>query len=205
MDSQLIGVRNREAVRRYDEKNRDRLNAAERERRATDPEYRERKRARTRKSVDDWKKRHPDQAKAIAKTHYDKNASKYRERARAYYHQNIEARRAYSRMWHTKNRDTVLASMKHKGQLVKAEVLNNYGGLQCSCCGESQMAFLTIDHINGCGVKKRKEEGVGVTFYRRLIRLGFPTGYQVLCFNCNCGRRVNGGQCPHKTTPISAI
>jgi hypothetical protein len=26
---------------------------------------------------------------------------------------------------------------------------------------------------------------------------GFPAGFQVLCFNCNQGRRLNHGVCPH--------
>ena len=27
---------------------------------------------------------------------------------------------------------------------------------------------------------------------------GFPDGFQVLCMNCQVGRRDNGGVCPHK-------
>lgn len=27
----------------------------------------------------------------------------------------------------------------------------------------------------------------------------FPDGFQILCFNCNCGRHRNGDVCPHKT------
>jgi len=34
-------------------------------------------------------------------------------------------------------------------------------------------------------------------FYRYLIETSFPAEYQTLCYNCNCGRFVNGGQCPH--------
>jgi hypothetical protein len=30
------------------------------------------------------------------------------------------------------------------------------------------------------------------------VRNGFPPGYQVLCMNCNHGKRMNNGVCPHK-------
>jgi hypothetical protein len=28
---------------------------------------------------------------------------------------------------------------------------------------------------------------------------GYPQGYQVLCMNCQVGRRDNGGVCPHQS------
>jgi hypothetical protein len=31
-----------------------------------------------------------------------------------------------------------------------------------------------------------------------IIKTGFPDGYQVLCMNCNWGKRMNKGICPHK-------
>lgn len=84
----------------------------------------------------------------------------------------------------------------------RLEVLIHYGGNppKCACCDESNVKFLTIDHINGGGAKQRKQVGGGFNFYRWLIRNNFPEGYQVLCFNCNCGRAKNNGVCPHKDT-----
>jgi hypothetical protein len=32
----------------------------------------------------------------------------------------------------------------------------------------------------------------------KIIRENYPPEYQVLCFNCNCGRALNGGRCPHE-------
>jgi len=76
-------------------------------------------------------------------------------------------------------------------------VMAHYGG-RCACCGEDRLQFLTIDHINGGGTKHRKEIGHGGhAVYRWLIRNDFPPDFQVLCFNCNDGRQVNGGICPH--------
>lgn len=81
---------------------------------------------------------------------------------------------------------------------LKLEVITEYGG-KCSCCNEIILDFLTIDHINDNGKADRRLYGCGANFYRALKRLGYPKqGYRVLCFNCNCGRRINGGICPHE-------
>lgn len=79
----------------------------------------------------------------------------------------------------------------------KIILINGYGG-KCSCCGESEHAFLSIDHVNGGGGKHRREIGSSSTLYRNIIREGFPKTFQLLCHNCNHGRYINGGICPHK-------
>jgi hypothetical protein len=80
---------------------------------------------------------------------------------------------------------------------LREEVIQAYGGPRCMCCGETERAFLCIDHVNGGGYQHRKEIGTG-SFYRWLRKNGFPTGFQVLCFNCNMGKLLNGGVCPHQ-------
>lgn len=67
---------------------------------------------------------------------------------------------------------------------LKIRVLQAYG-LECECCGENRIEFLSIDHIHGGGEKHRKEIGSG-GLYRWLEREGFPKGFRVLCHNCNC-------------------
>lgn len=74
--------------------------------------------------------------------------------------------------------------------------LDAYGGRVCACCGERQILFLTIDHINGHGTKESRKDRRYI--YVRLRQQGYPKGYRVLCYNCNCGRARNGGICPHK-------
>lgn len=90
---------------------------------------------------------------------------------------------------------------REKRQNLKNEILMAYGGV-CFCCGESNVKFLTIDHINNDGAAHRKAvtgNSRGTRgFQYWLKRNGFPEGFQVLCFNCNCGKQVNGGICPHK-------
>jgi hypothetical protein len=77
-------------------------------------------------------------------------------------------------------------------------VLAGYGG-KCSCCGEDDPRFLTIDHVNGDGRLHRESLGGGSNrVWLGIIRRGFPPEYQALCYNCNSGRAINGGICPHQ-------
>jgi len=82
---------------------------------------------------------------------------------------------------------------------VRARIFAHYGK-QCACCGFSCQDFLTINHINGGGNQHRKEVGGGTIFYSWLIRHNFPSGFNTLCYNCNCAAGHNGGICPHKTS-----
>src|SRR5665213_1668932 len=78
-------------------------------------------------------------------------------------------------------------------QKQKAKVMEAYGG-KCQCCGETRLAFLSIDHINGGGRKHRKE--VGSQFYHWITRNQYPPILRILCMNCNTAVRM--GKCPHQ-------
>lgn len=82
---------------------------------------------------------------------------------------------------------------------IKLQAVEHYGTV-CQCCNEPNLLFLTIDHINGGGNQHRKkiQTHTGNSFYRWLRQNGYPPGYQVLCFNCNCAKGLYG-QCPHET------
>ena len=82
---------------------------------------------------------------------------------------------------------------------IKNIVFNHYG-TECACCGESNLFFLSIDHMNGGGTQHRIK--IKNKFYNWLIKNNFPKGYQTLCFNCNWGRHINKGICPHKNEKI---
>ena len=81
---------------------------------------------------------------------------------------------------------------------VKLIVLEHYGAC-CACCGESNPYFLQIDHINGDGAQHRRllRTKPGHNFYRWLIQQDFPTGFRILCANCNTARGYYGF-CPHE-------
>lgn len=75
---------------------------------------------------------------------------------------------------------------------LRATVLAAYGG-KCAYCGESRQLFLTIDHKNNDGAQHRRQWGGSTNrTYAWLKKNGFPTGFQVACFNCNCGKAIAG-------------
>jgi predicted nucleic acid-binding Zn ribbon protein len=88
-----------------------------------------------------------------------------------------------------------------RNNAIRVEVFAYYGNghIACVCCGEDEMKFLTIDHINGGGSEERKalNRTGGLAFYYWLITQNFPIGYQTLCFNCNSAKGLYG-ECPHQ-------
>lgn len=78
---------------------------------------------------------------------------------------------------------------------IRSEVLQRYGG-KCACCGESQAGFLAIDHVNNDGAQHRRETKYG-NLPVWLRQNGYPSGFQILCHNCNLAKGFYG-KCPHK-------
>lgn len=150
-------------------------------------------------------------------------AARYRERNREKFNQRM-------RDWRDANRDTVRkqsresrtrklaqATPEEAARIRKADadktrrlqaacksqVFAAYGGYTCKCCGEDEPMFLSIDHIDNNGAAERKSglyHGSGTAFYQWLRKNKFPSGYQVLCMNCQIGKHKNGGVCPHQTS-----
>lgn len=102
------------------------------------------------------------------------------KKARQYY-QGVGAGKAHARYLVT------------KGEFVKA-----YGG-RCYCCGETSVAFLTLDHIKGGGYKERAIVGRGTQMYLKAKREGYPRDkYRCACMNCNLATS-QGRICPHQS------
>lgn len=78
------------------------------------------------------------------------------------------------------------AQMQRDRQKIRSETIRHYGGI-CECCGEDRLEFLTLDHVNGGGnAHRRALKASGTNLYRKLKNLGWPAGFRVLCWNCNC-------------------
>jgi transcriptional regulator with XRE-family HTH domain len=87
---------------------------------------------------------------------------------------------------------------------LRREVIGRYsaGTYSCSCCGESHIEFLVIDHINGAGNNHRRSiNRSGLGFYRWLRANAYPPGFRVLCHNCNAAFGLYGA-CPHQTEKL---
>jgi len=88
----------------------------------------------------------------------------------------------------------------------KIKAFLRYGGLYCACCGISQIEFLSLDHIDNDGAKQRKLIGKrAANFYTWLEQNNYPAGLQVLCMNCNLGKQLNNGVCPHVTERQASV
>jgi hypothetical protein len=80
---------------------------------------------------------------------------------------------------------------------LRQELLDAYGRV-CACCGETEEAFLTLEHIGGTGAAHRRSLSSSCSVYHDLKKRGWPkNGYEILCWNCNCAQRY-GKVCPHK-------
>ena len=100
--------------------------------------------------------------------------------------------------YRTKNREKITASQRSREARFKAKAIAAYGG-QCACCGETEFAFLTFDHVNNDGAEHRRSRKQYATHMARWAALhGYPKSLQVLCANCNMAKQFTPGGCPHQ-------
>jgi hypothetical protein len=109
-----------------------------------------------------------------------------------------ETCKARCRNWIKDNKEYLLIRRKEDTKIKREKILNAYGN-RCICCDETIQAFLELDHIEGGGNAHRrkilKEEGK--QFYDWIIKNNYPSGFQLLCSNCNaCKWRY--GKCAHE-------
>lgn len=89
------------------------------------------------------------------------------------------------------------AARRRRGERERQRVLDAYGG-RCACCGETERAFLCVDHVRNNGAQERRENP-NLSSARMAIRSGFSSDYQLLCANCNQAKAMLG-KCPHQRT-----
>jgi hypothetical protein len=146
---------------------------------------------------------HKEKRRAYMKAYREAGGEEYKQRQREYGRVYREKHRVelkaylkkYNQEYYPLHKEEVNNRSKAHHRANKMIVLSHYG-TKCACCGESEIMFLTIDHVNNDGAKHRKEMGSGSKTYKWLIDNNFPEGFQTLCYNCNCGRRHD--VCPHK-------
>lgn len=134
----------------------------------------------------DWKTLHRHHINERRRSQYADKAEEERQRQRDYKKANAEKVNAYNREW----------SREYRAEL-RAEMLAAYGG-KCACCGEAEPLFLHLDHIHNDGAADRRAHKTSTKLAAHLKRMGWPRDrYRLLCANCNHGRAMNGGTCPH--------
>lgn len=87
--------------------------------------------------------------------------------------------------------------------LLRQQAIQAYGAV-CACCGEKELVFLNLDHVNGDGAAHRRVVGTGREFHQWLKVRGYPKKeFQLLCANCNTGK-YRMGICPHQSQPVES-
>ncbi len=112
-------------------------------------------------------------------------------------------KKTYERERYWSDPDRHKARNRARSALIKAETIKAYGG-ECKCCGESDYNFLVLDHVHNDGASHRREIGKtyghrpsSVSMFRWAKKNDYPDILQLLCANCNLGKQINGGTCPH--------
>lgn len=109
----------------------------------------------------------------------------------------------YYRRYRDKNKTRIKEMAKQRRLAIKEETFAVYSlnAMACACCSEHRIEFLSLDHTNGGGNEERrklkaKHISGGTKFYAYLKRNGYPSGYRVLCHNCNLSLGFFN-YCPH--------
>jgi len=86
-----------------------------------------------------------------------------------------------------KIRPEINASETTRRRKDRLDALDAYseGDPHCLHCGETQIEFLTLDHISGRDSMGHEKHVKGKALYSRLRREKYPPGMQILCWNWN--------------------
>ena len=123
-----------------------------------------------------------------------------REASRKYYQAHKEACLVLNHNYRTVHKEELAAKKKERrnpyleglastetNHCLKIEALieysNPWGNPICNNCGEQDVDVLCIDHINNNGSEHRKTYTGNLSRWLRDNK--YPTGFQVLCWNCN--------------------
>ena len=101
-----------------------------------------------------------------------------------------------------KHKPRVLAKKKKTHQELRERVLRYYsnGSPICNECGISEIPFLSIDHIHG---RKQMNTDWSTGKLYRYLDTKHPSGYQVLCHNCNMLKEMRRKKRLHLQTPMA--
>lgn len=146
----------------------------------------------------EWRAKNKEKWAKYGKKWYDENREKRQKSIKKWATENPEKRAEITRKWYLENRSKKANEQWERLLRYKTQVMEAYGG-KCSCCGEKDITFLTVEHLNRNGDEHRKVVG---NFYKWLIQNNFPKeGLSILCMNCNWAER-HGRKCPHKVVSL---
>jgi len=157
---------NKEYMKEYNKKNRERINAYARE----------------------YKKKHPEKIKEQKKRYYEKNREqilrKQRKKQRKHRKENRNKIRVYAVEWGKKNRDKRSQYSRKYQKKMHGGVIEMLGG-KCVICGITDKRVLQMHHKDGGGYKEFKRVGA-YKLYRMILQGERSTeDLEVRCSNCN--------------------
>ena len=141
-----------------------------------------------------WKQANPDRVRVHKTRENERNRARRKEDPAL---RERETKAALERYY--ADRDRQKANNRAYLWRWRLEMVFAYGG-RCTCCGEEEPAFLTLDHIGGWGATHRRVMKLrgGRQTYRWLKQQGWPQeGFGLLCCNCQAGVQQPRG-CPHQ-------
>ena len=139
-----------------------------------------------------------------ARRYYSLHMEEIKIKHKNYYLLNKNDLSLYKHDWYLRNKKLIRQRVRVYTENLRNKVVSYYskGTNSCACCGEKEYNFLTLDHINNDGAEHKRFLKTRSTrnIYIWIIKNNFPPIFQILCFNCNCGRyyRTNN-VCPHQT------
>lgn len=146
-----------------------------------------------------WRLNNPELLAAQRRRYNTKHKEEMRRKTKEYRAANKILISTMRRATYLKYHDKNLAAARNRRKVLKSIVLAKYGG-KCVCpgCTQKRPEFLTVDHPNNDGKEDRLTLQGSITLYRRLAKTIRSSRYRLMCYNCNCGRSANGGNCPYE-------
>lgn len=148
------------------------------------------------------------QKKATDHARYLRNRDKVLARVKQWQADNHERFKTGQKQYRETHRDQEKERGRQKRERQWRRVLTAYGEV-CACCGESEPTFLTLDHINGARPEhstlqpvKNRNRASRTTILTWLERENWPSGFQILCWNCNLATKEVGKLCPHQKSVV---
>jgi len=154
--------------------------------------------------VKQYRIKNHEKIRGYEKKYYYSHQDQINKKARERRSKNREFYNTYAKEYYKRNKLVINARNRQRDRDLRLKVIGYYsnGLMCCGCCGEKMLEFLTIDHINGQGHQHRKN--INNKLYNWLKAENFPTGYQVLCMNCNLAKGIYG-ECPHQKEKIQIV
>lgn len=137
----------------------------------------------TKARVRNWADKSRAHIKQYRQDYHQNNRAKIVGKVNEWVKNNPEKRRANALSYYYRLQDAAIMA---------------YGGYKCGWCGIGEPLVLCIDHVENNGRAHRREIGStgGAKLYKWLRDNHYPTGFQVLCMNCNHAKYRNGGTLP---------